>query len=239
VLVALFVTCLVDQLVPDVGEDTVAVLERAGCTVEFPKAQTCCGQPALTAGDPASASRLARHFVEVFEPYEAIVAPSGSCVAMVRHWYPRVLDGEWKARAVAVGAHTYELTQFLVDVLDRTDIAIDSPARVTVHDACHGLRHLGVRDQPRQLLEAGGAEVVEMTEPETCCGFGGVFGVTHGEVATYLADRKLADAGHTGADCVVACDAACLLHLAGRRRRTGAGPAPRHVASVLNGSPNR
>ncbi|HZP30278.1 MAG TPA: (Fe-S)-binding protein, partial [Acidimicrobiia bacterium] len=201
--VALFVTCMVDTVTPDTGIAAVRLLEAAGCTVEFPPAQTCCGQPAVSAGEPEAAARLARHFVEVFEPYEAIVAPSGSCAAMVHHWYTRLLDGGWRERARAVAARTFELSQYLVDVLGRADLGARVDARVTVHDACHGLRNLGVQGAPRVLLAAAGAEIVEMDEAQTCCGFGGTFAVAHGEISTPLADAKLGFASATGADWLV------------------------------------
>lgn len=233
--VALFVTCVVDLVTPDTGLAAVRVLEAAGVEVVFPPAQTCCGQPAVTAGEPEAAARLARHFVKVFEPFDAVVAPSGSCVAMVHHWYPQLLEGSWRRRAEQVAARTYELSQYVVEVLGRTDLGVNLDVTVTVHDACHGLRHLGVRDAPRALLEAGGVTVLEMDESETCCGFGGSFGVGHGVLAGALADDKLGHADATGASCVVACDQACLLHLEGRRRRTGAGPVPTHLADLLAG----
>jgi L-lactate dehydrogenase complex protein LldE len=231
--VALFVTCVVDLVTPETGLAAARLLEAAGCEVEFPAAQTCCGQPALSAGEPEAAARLARHFVEVFEPFDAVVAPSGSCAAMVRHWYPQLLDGSWRRRAEAVAAHTYELSQYLVDVLGRRDLGVNLDGTVTVHDACHMLRTLGVRDAPRALLGAAGATIVEMVESETCCGFGGTFGVAHGALAGALADDKLQHAASTGASCVVACDQACLLHLDGRRRRGTAGPTPIHLADLL------
>jgi L-lactate dehydrogenase complex protein LldE len=208
--------------------------------VEFPAAQTCCGQPAVSAGEPEAAARLARHFVEVFEPYDAIVAPSGSCAAMVHHWYSRLLEGGWRERAEAVAARTFELSQYLVDVLGRTDLGARLDARVTVHDACHGLRNLGVGDAPRALLAAAGAEIVEMDEAQTCCGFGGTFAVSHGEISTPLADAKLGFASATGAEWLVSCDQACLLHLEGRRRRVASGgPRPMHLADLLAGGLGR
>jgi L-lactate dehydrogenase complex protein LldE len=236
--VALFVTCLVDQLAPDAGVASVRLLEAAGCTVRFPAAQSCCGQPALNTGEPEAAAVLARHFVEVFEPYEAVVTPSGSCAAMVHHWYPRILEGAWAQRAEALAARTHELTSFLVDRLDATGaLARAAPlgpdVTVTVHDACHGLRVLGLKSSGRRLLEAAGARLVEMDEPERCCGFGGTFAAKHGEMSAPMADDKLAQAAATGAAYVTACDSGCLLHLAGRRRRTGQGPEPIHVAELL------
>ena len=231
--VALFVTCVVDQLVPEVGIGAVRLLEAAGVPVAFPSAQTCCGQPACNAGEPEAATRLARHFLDVFEPYDAVVAPSGSCVAMVHHWYERLLTGRDADRARRLAAKTYELTSFLVDEMGVEDVGARIDASVTVHDACHGLRNLGVRGAPRRLLESAGATIVELEEPETCCGFGGTFSVKHGEIAAPLADDKLAHAAASGAEWLVSGDVACLLHLEGRRRRTGLGPQPVHVAQLL------
>jgi L-lactate dehydrogenase complex protein LldE len=225
---------VVDQVFPEVGKAAVALLEAAGVDVEFPPAQTCCGQPALSAGEPAAAARLARHFLDTFEPFDAIVAPSGSCIAMLQHWYSR-LPGVDAARAERVAAKAYELSQYLVDVLGRPDLGARLAGTVTVHDSCHGLRTLGIRDSARVLLETAGARIVEMAEPETCCGFGGVFALTHPEISTPLADRKLLDAASTRADHVVAGDVACLAHLAGRRRRTHVGCEPVHFAVLLAG----
>jgi L-lactate dehydrogenase complex protein LldE len=236
--VAFFVTCLVDQLAPDAGVAGVRLLEAAGCRVAFPEAQSCCGQPALNTGEPEAAAILARHFVEVFEPYDVVVTPSGSCAAMVHHWYSRILDRGWAERAEAVARRTFELTSYLVDHLDAAGrlaeaAPLDPSTTVTVHDACHGLRVLGLKTSGRRLLEAAGATVVEMAEPEQCCGFGGTFAAKHGEISAPMADDKLAQAAATGADFLAACDSGCLLHLAGRRRRTGQGPEPVHVAELL------
>ncbi len=231
--VALFVTCVVDTVLPETGVAAVRVLEASGCTVEFPVAQTCCGQPAMGAGEPEAAVRLAKRFVEVFEAYDAVVVPSGSCAARVRHGYDRILTGTWRYRALVLSERVYELSQYLVDVLGVEDCGARMNGRVTVHDACHGLRNLGVKDQPRRLLAAAGAEIREMAEPETCCGFGGTFGVAHGEIAGPLADAKLEIAERTGAEWLVSCDGMCLAHLEGRRRRTGRGPQPIHLAELL------
>jgi len=231
--VALFVTCLVDTLAPDVGVAAVRLLEAAGCRVEFPAAQTCCGQPAVNSGEPEAAIALAQHFIEVFEPYDAVVSPSGSCAAMPHHWYPQLLDAPWAARAERLAVRSYELTQYLVDVLERPDLGARVDATVTVHDSCHGLRLLGVKGPARQLLEAAGATLVEMAEPEMCCGFGGTFAAKHPEMSVPIADSKLAMAAATDARWLVAGDTGCLLHLAGRRQRTGTGPEPIHVAELL------
>jgi len=234
--VALFVTCVADQVFPETAAATVRVLEAAGVEVVFPEQQTCCGQPALTAGEPGAAARLARHHLDVFDSraFDAVVAPSGSCTAMVCHHYPELLtDGH--DRAVSVAARTYELTQYLVDVLGVVDIGARLDTTVTVHDACHGLRNLGLGSQARRLLEAAGATVVEMSEPDTCCGFGGVFSFGFPEVSTRLADAKLGHAATTKARYLVSGDLACLMHLEGRRTRVGppTSPEPIHIAELL------
>ena len=237
--VALFVTCLVDQLAPQAGMAAVRLLEAAGCRVSFPDAQSCCGQPALNTGEPEAAAVLARRFLDVFDPFDAVVSPSGSCVAMVHHWYPRLLAGDGGGRQERVerlAARTWELSAYIADVLGAPDVGarLDG-ATATVHDACHGLRVLGLKQAPRRLLAAAGADVLEMAEPETCCGFGGTFAAKHGEISAPLADDKLAQAAATGARWLVACDSGCLLHLEGRRRRTGCGPEPVHLAELLAG----
>jgi L-lactate dehydrogenase complex protein LldE len=234
--VALFVTCVADQVFPETALATVRVLEAAGVDVVFPQAQTCCGQPALTAGEPDAAMRLARHHLDVFDSpdLDAIVAPSGSCTAMVCHHYPELVTAG-RERAVSVATRTYELTQYLVDVLGVVDIGARLDAVVTVHDACHGLRNLGLGSQARRLLEAAGATVVEMTEADTCCGFGGVFSFGFPDVSTRLADAKLGHAATTKARYLVSGDLACLMHLAGRRTRVGppTAPQPIHIAELL------
>lgn len=231
--VALFVTCLVDNVAPGVGVAGVKLLEAAGCTVAFPEAQSCCGQPAINTGEPEAAAALARHFVEVFEPYEAVVTPSGSCAAMVHHWHRRVLDGEWADRAEAVAGRVHELGEYLTGVLGVADVGARLDATVTVHDACHGLRILGLKRGARILLEAAGCEIAEMGEPEVCCGFGGTFAEKHAEISAPMADTKLAQAAATPADYLVSGDAGCLVHLEGRRRRTGVGPPAVHYAELL------
>jgi L-lactate dehydrogenase complex protein LldE len=227
--VALFVTCVADQLYPDTAEATVRVLAAAGVDVEFPEAQTCCGQPAFTAGEPAAASRLARHHIDVFAGYDAVVAPSGSCAAMVCTHYRELLPAD--ATAVDdLASRTYELTEYLTRVLKVDDIGARLDATVTMHDACHGLRGLRIADGPRRLLTRAGATVVEMTESDTCCGFGGVFSRQYPEVANKLAATKLDHARTTKADYLVSTDLACLMHLG-----NGRPPQPKlvHIADLL------
>ena len=239
--VALFVTCVADQVFPDTADATVRVLEAAGVEVVFPELQTCCGQPALTAGEPEAAIRLARHHLEVFgaldaAEIDAVVTPSGSCAAMVCHHYPSLVV-EQQTEAERLAARTFELTQYLVDVLGIVDIGarLDPGTTVTLHDACHGLRNLGLADQARKLLEAAGATLIEMTEADTCCGFGGVFSFGFPEVSTRLADAKIGHAASTTARYMVSGDLACLMHLDGRRRKVGpaSAPQPIHIADLL------
>jgi L-lactate dehydrogenase complex protein LldE len=229
VSVALFVTCVADQLYPDTAEATVRVLEAAGVDVEFPEAQTCCGQPAFTAGEPSAAERLARHHIDVFAGYDAVVAPSGSCAAMVRTHYGELLPGE-AAAVYDLARRTYELTEYLTGVLQVDDIGARLDASVTMHDACHGLRGLRIADAPRRLLKAAGATVIEMTESDTCCGFGGVFSRQYPEVADKLAGVKLDHARTTNADYLVSTDLACLMHLGNARPSQ---PNLVHIADLL------
>ena len=231
--VALFVTCLVDQLAPTTGRAAVRILTAAGCDVTFPEAQTCCGQPAFNSGFPEEARRLARHFVEVFEPYDAVVAPSGSCTAMVRAYYPSLFDGAERDRIAALTARTYELTEYLVEVLDRPELGAQVDRTVSYHASCHLLRELGVRDAPRRLLDAAGVELVELRDAARCCGFGGTFSVLHPEIGVPMADEKLDDAVAAGAGCLVACDTGCLAHLQGRARERGLDLDVEHVATVV------
>jgi L-lactate dehydrogenase complex protein LldE len=231
--VALFVTCVADQLFPDTGIAAVRVLESAGVRVEFPNGQTCCGQPAFTAGAPDAAARLARHHLDVFAPYDAIVSPSGSCAAMVRLHFAELVP-ERRDEVDALAARTFELSEYLVDVLGVDDVGARLDASVTVHDACHGLRGLRVAGAPRALLRRAGATIMEMTEADTCCGFGGVFALGYPEVSTRLADAKLDHARATETRWLVSTDLACLMHLDGRRKRTRApGPQPVHLADLL------
>ena len=234
--VALFVTCLVDLHRPTVGFSAIRLLEQAGCQVEVPRAQTCCGQPAYNSGDRTTARDLGRGIVETFSGYDYVVVPSGSCGGMLKHHLPHLFDDDpnLRARADALATRTFELVSFLTDVLGVTQpIAHDSGATVTYHDSCSGLRELGIKAQPRRLLEAAGATVVEMTDPEVCCGFGGTFCVKYPEISTRMASDKTADIVATGAGTVLAGDLGCLLNIAGRLLREGVRVDARHVAEVL------
>ncbi|MCB9876314.1 MAG: (Fe-S)-binding protein [Planctomycetes bacterium] len=233
--VALFATCLGDQLFPGVVEATVTVLERAGCAVRFDPRQTCCGQPAFNSGYWREARQVARHFLDVFERADAVVAPSGSCVAML-HRFPQLFADEpdVAARAAALAHKTFELSSFLVRELGVTDLGARFDARVGWHDACHGLRELGVRDEPRTLLAAvQGLELVELRTRESCCGFGGTFSVKLPEVSTAMLDHKLDEVMEAPIDVLAAIDGSCLMQLHGRLERRGARVRTMHLAEVL------
>ncbi len=233
--VALFATCLGDQLWPEVVHATVAVLERAGCRVTFDPAQTCCGQPAFNSGFQHDARSVARHFVEVFERADAVVAPSGSCVAMV-HRYPELFRAEpaWHERAERLAHKTFELSAFLVRELRVTDVGARLAARVAWHDACHGLRELGVKDEPRALLRAvQGLELVDLRTGEACCGFGGTFSVKFPELSTAMLDHKLSALDQERVDVLSAVDSSCLMQIRGRLQRQGSRVRVLHLAEIL------
>lgn len=231
--------CLVDLFRPSVGFAAIRLLEDAGCEVHVPEAQVCCGQPAYNSGDRADTTAIAKQVIAAFEGYDYVVAPSGSCGGMIRDHYPALFAAEpdWQRRAGALSARTYELTSFLVDVLKVEKLApVACTGRATYHDSCSGLRELGVKAQPRQLLAAvEGLELVEMQTPETCCGFGGTFCVKYGEVSTDIVSRKTEDIAATGAGLLLAGDMGCLLNMAGRLQREGRPVQVRHVAEVLAG----
>ncbi|HLT02887.1 MAG TPA: (Fe-S)-binding protein [Geminicoccaceae bacterium] len=237
--VALFVSCLVDLFRPSVGFAAVRLLEDAGCIVEVPRNQTCCGQPAYNQGDRADATDLARHTIDALQGYDYVVVPSGSCAGMIRHHYPQLFPaGSQEAeRARALAARTYELISFLTDVMGVIGVDAAFPARVTYHDACAGLRELGIKRQPRLLLESvRGLELAELAAPEVCCGFGGTFCVKYPEISTRMVDDKAADIAATGAEVVLAGDMGCLMNIAGRLARIGSSIEVRHVAEVLAGA---
>jgi len=236
--VALFVTCLVDLFRPSVGFAAIKLLEDAGCTVEVPPLQICCGQPAYNSGDRHSARAIAAQVIESFEGYEAVVAPSGSCGGMLAHHYPRLFDDDppMKARAEALAARSHELTSFLVDVLHIEKVAARFHAIATYHDSCSGLRELGVKNQPRQLLRSvEGLTLREMKMPEVCCGFGGTFCVKYPEISNVMVGEKSEDVAQSGADTLLAGDLGCLMNMAGKLLREGRPVRIRHVAEVLAG----
>jgi L-lactate dehydrogenase complex protein LldE len=234
--VALLVTCLVDLFRPSVGFAAVKLLEQAGCTVEVPRAQTCCGQPGYNSGDKADAKAIARQVIDAFAGYDYVVAPSGSCAGMVRVHYPELFADEpaMLGRAEELAARTWELVSFLTDVRGMTGVAAHFAGRVTYHDSCSGLRELRVKGQPRKLLDSvAGLTLAELPGAEICCGFGGTFAVKYPEISDKMATDKITDIAATGADCVLAGDLGCLLQIAGKLSRAGSPVAARHVAEVL------
>jgi L-lactate dehydrogenase complex protein LldE len=234
--IGLFITCLVDLMRPSIGFAAVKLLEQAGCRVEVPAVQTCCGQPAYNSGDRQDTRDLAQRVIDAFEGFDFLVAPSGSCAGMIREHYPPLFADEpaLYARAQHLAKRTYELVSFLVDIRGLTVSGARYDGVVTYHDSCSGLRELGVKAQPRQLLQSvEGLRLAELPGAETCCGFGGTFCVKYPEISTRMADDKAADVVATGADTLLAGDLGCLLHLAGRLGRRGDSIRVRHVAEIL------
>jgi L-lactate dehydrogenase complex protein LldE len=235
--VALFVTCLVDLMRPRIGFAAIELLEAAGCTVDVPASQTCCGQPAWNSGDHAAAAMLAKKVIAEFEAHEYVVVPSGSCADQIRNEYPTILadDSEWHARAVALASRVYELTDFLVNVARLETLPGKFSGSITYHDSCAGLRGLSIKAQPRALLgKLPDVKLKEMTAAEECCGFGGTFSVKFGEVSAAIAERKCANACATGAQAIVGGDLGCLLNIEGKLRRMGDETTRvMHIAEVL------
>jgi len=245
--VGLFIPCYIDQFYPDVGLATVELLERVGCEVDFPEAQTCCGQPMANTGCWSDAKPLAVRFLEIFGKYEAVVCPSGSCVAMVTHHYDEFLDG--RAGFEELKQKTYELTQFLTDVrpLERLD-GVRFPYRVGLHNSCHGLRELRLGSssermvpafsKARQLLElVNGLQLVDLKRNDECCGFGGTFAVTEEAVSCMMGLDRIDDHEQAGAEVMTAGDMSCLMHLEGLLRRQKKSIRVMHLAQILAGRP--
>jgi L-lactate dehydrogenase complex protein LldE len=213
-------------------------LEQAGCTVEVPSAQVCCGQPAYNSGDRADARAIARQVIDAFAGYDYVVVPSGSCAGMIHEHYPALFadDPALLARARELAGRTWELIAFLVDVRGMTTTGAQWSGTVTYHDSCSGLRELGVKAQPRRLLAAvDGLKLVELPGAELCCGFGGTFCVKYPELSNRMVSEKAADIAATGADTLLAGDLGCLLNMAGKLQREGRKVATRHVAELLAG----
>jgi L-lactate dehydrogenase complex protein LldE len=240
--IQLFVTCLVDQFRPEVGESVVNVLERLGIEVLFPEGQTCCGQPAFNSGFRSEARDVALHFLDVFDATEGpIIVPSGSCGAMVRNFYTEIFEDDptEMARSTRVGERIYEFTEFLVDVLGEDDqfggLGPQLEDTATYHQCCHLERELGVDHQPAELLgQVRGLEMLPMYRSEVCCGFGGTFAVKFSDVSTAMLDEKLDNASATGAATIVAGDTGCIMHMAGGLRRRGSDLKVKHIAEILD-----
>jgi L-lactate dehydrogenase complex protein LldE len=238
VKIALFITCLADAMFPDVGKATLRVLGRLGQNVEFPAEQTCCGQMHVNTGYQKQALPLVERFAEVFAPYDAIVAPSGSCVGSVRHQHAMIARRFGSTGLVeqveAVAAKTYELSEFLVDVLGVTDVGAYFPHRVTYHPTCHSMRMLEVGDKPIKLLGAVEAlELVELPAADQCCGFGGTFAIKNSDTSTAMLADKMRNVLDTGAEICTAGDSSCLMHIGGGLSRIRAGAKTLHLAQIL------
>lgn len=235
--VSLFITCLIDQFWPEIGTSVVAVLRRAGCEVIFDQRQTCCGQPAFNTGYRSEARKLAKRFIEIFEESkaDAIVSPSGSCTAMVHHFHELFPDDEhWRMRARAVAERTHEFGEFLVNVLGVEEVGACFRGRVTWHDACHGLRDLNIRREPRRLIQnVRGVEFVELPNADACCGFGGTFSVKYPEISVAILDSKIEAIEKAGVRAVVSGDASCLMQIGGRLARQQSSVQVLHLAELL------
>lgn len=234
--VSLFVTCIVDQFFPQVGMSMVEVLERIGCQVEFPEAQTCCGQPAFNTGYREEARQVARHFLQVFRDAEYIVVPSGSCASMIAHHFQELFQKEpkWLEEARRLEPRVWEFSKFLLEVAGIEDVGARFDGVVTFHDSCHGLRELGIKEGPRRLLShVRGLTLREMDRAEECCGFGGTFSVKFPEVSGGMARTKIESIVQTGANFVVSIDASCLMQIRGALSRAGLPVGTMHLAEVL------
>ncbi len=249
--VSLFVTCLVDQLFPEVGVSVVRLLRRVGVEVDFPRDQTCCGQAVLNSGFSKEARLLARRVLKTFKPPGEgvdnfyVVVPSGSCASMLRIFYPHLFqhDPELHRQAEELSGRVYELSEFLVKVLGVTDVGAsfqgeahpESSRRVTYHPSCHLLRELGVSQEPRTLLSnVRGADLVDMEQAETCCGFGGTFSVKYPHISVGMLEDKVSNIVRTGAGTLVACDMSCLMHISGALSRRGIDVKAMHLAQFLD-----
>ncbi|HTV59789.1 MAG TPA: (Fe-S)-binding protein [Verrucomicrobiae bacterium] len=232
---AIFIPCFVDQLTPKVGLDMARVLRRIGYDLDYPEAQTCCGQPGFNSGYWEEARALAKRFVQIFRSAELVVCPSGSCTTMVRVFYPELLaETEFYQEAVALGLRVFEFSEFLVKVAKRADVDAIFPHRVAFHDACHSLRELHLKNEPRELLRnVKGLELVEMPSSEECCGFGGTFSTKFPMIASAMGATKAGNAEASGAEFVASTDPSCLLHIDGILRRNSSRVRAIHLASIL------
>lgn len=235
--VALFVTCLGDAFYPQVGEATVRLLHRLGMAVDFPLGQTCCAQPAFNAGFHDQARQVAARNLELFAEHEYVVVPSGSCTAMIRLFYADLFaeDPDLRRQAESLASRTYELSEFLCNVVGLDDVGAAFPGKVAYHASCHLQRELGVTDAPRRLIsQVEGIEACDAEMSEQCCGFGGTFAVKYPEISSAMLEKKIASLQRAGADTLVSCDAGCLMHITGRLRRQGMDVRVLHLAELLN-----
>lgn len=240
--VQLFATCLIETLRPEAGMAVVRLLEKLGVAVEYPQAQTCCGQPAFNGGAWDDARAMARYTLDVLSISDApIVVPSGSCADMLVHHYPEILasDPKYGALAQNIAARTYEFSQFVVEILGVTDFGAHSAAHLTYHPSCHLLRGLKITEPPRTLLaHVQGGEPIEMPNATECCGFGGLFAIKMADISSAMLERKLDAIQSTGAGTVVGCDISCLLHIAGGLHRRGLSIDTKHLAEILDPTPH-
>jgi len=235
--VGLFVTCLADMFRPSVAFATVKLLEQAGCSVEVPEAQTCCGQPAYNSGDKNTTREIAKQTIAAFEGFDYVVGPSGSCIGMLHYYVDLFEDGDsWKQRAEDLKSRAFEITSFLIDVVGFDKISASFEGTITYHDSCSGLRQLGVKKQPRALLDkVDNLELKEMEEAETCCGFGGTFCVKYPDISNRMVSNKTEYISDSGARTLVGGDLGCLLNMAGKLKREGKNIEARHVVEILAG----
>ena len=236
--VGLFVTCLIDLYRPNVGFAAVKLLEEAGYRVEVPEAQTCCGQPAFNNGDFGSSREIAKQVIEAFANYDYIVGASGSCIGTIKTHYPDLFkdDPDWLAKAQSLSQKTFELTSFLTDVAGVESVDTRFDADITYHDSCSGLRELGIKQQPRKLLNSvSGLHISEMQNSETCCGFGGTFCIKFPQISTRLVSDKIDNIENTRTPVLLGGDLGCLLNISGRLKRLGSPVRVYHVAEVLAG----
>ncbi|SRR6056297_1300481 len=232
----LFIQCLIDALYPEVAIDLVRTLERMGVDYVYPTSQTCCGQPLFNTGHRKEAIRAAKRFITLFEPADCIVCPSGSCVHMVKYHYPDLFieDQKWYQRAQDISNKIYEYSQFLVDILGLADIQARYHGNVTYHDSCHLLRGLGIKEQPRLLLNnVKGLQLIEMPDSEKCCGFGGAFAFQHPEISSSMLEDKVDNILASEAETVVGCDISCLMNIEGMLKKRGSSINVLHIAQIL------
>lgn len=235
--VSLFITCISDAMYPNVGKSVVRLLRKAGCRVDFPESQVCCGQPAYNSGYHDDTRKAAKQLIRAFEQSEYVVAPSGSCVAMVRHHYPALLhsEPEWYDKANRLAGKIYEFSEFMVRVLGTKTIEAEFEGIATYHCSCHMTRGLGVIDEPLQLIKSiGKLKYAELPYKEDCCGFGGTFAVKLHDISAEMSDEKARRIAETGADVLVGSDMACLMNIEGRLRRMGHSIKAYHVAELLD-----
>jgi len=234
----LFVTCIIDMLYPETGEAIVRVLQRSGATVDFPRDQTCCGQPGFNAGMRPQARQMAENTIRILENSPGdIVIPSGSCTGMIRHGYQELFadDLDWLERSQAIANRTYEFTQYLVDVIGVENLDAKFPHKISYHASCHLLRDIEIDEQPQRLLEkVKGAELIPLPKREECCGFGGLFSIEHPEISKAMLDCKIDNLIASGASILVSCDAGCVAHISGGLQRKKISLQAVHIADILD-----